>query len=71
MLESISSETDFGVIVVDKLRFHVYADSATKKANQTLGVIKTTYVTRDAKIICSLYKSMVRPNLEDRVILVI
>ena len=51
-------------MIDDKLRFHVHAASATKKANQMLGVIKRTYVTRDANTISTLYKSMVRPHLE-------
>ena len=63
-LEPISSEKDLGVMIDDKLRFHVHAASATKKANQMLGVIKRTYVTRDANTISTLYKSMVRPHLE-------
>ena len=63
-LESISSEKDLGVMVDDKLKFHVHAAYATKKANQMLGVIKKTYVTRDANTISTLYKSMVRPHME-------
>ena len=63
-LESITSEKDLGVMVDDKLRFHIHAASASKKANQILGVIKKTYVTRDANTISTLYKSMVRPHLE-------
>ena len=51
-------------MVDDKLRFHIYAASESKKANQILGVIKKTYVTRDANTISTLYKSMVRPHLE-------
>ena len=61
-LEPITS--DLGVMVDDKLRFHIHAASASKKANQILGVIKKTYVTRDADKISTLYKSMVRPHLE-------
>ena len=51
-------------MVDDKLKFHVHAASASKKANQMLGVIKKSYVTRDADAITTLYKSMVRPHLE-------
>ena len=63
-LESVASEKDLGVMVDDKLKFHVHAASASKKANQMLGVIKKSYVTRDADAITTLYKSMVRPHLE-------
>jgi ribonuclease P/MRP protein subunit RPP40 len=63
-LESIRSEKDLGVMVDDSLKFHVHAAFAAKKANQMLGVIKKTYVTRDANTITTLYKSMVRHHLE-------
>ena len=51
-------------MVDDNLKFHIHTASAAKKANQMLGVIKRTYVTRDADTITTLYKSMVRPHLE-------
>ena len=63
-LEPISSEKDLGVMVDDKLNFHLHTAAATKKANQILGVIKRTYKTRDVNTIVTLYKSMVRPHLE-------
>ena len=63
-LEVIDSEKDLGVMVDDKLKFHVHTAYATKKANQMLGVIKRTYRTRDAVTMTTLYKSMVRPHLE-------
>ena len=64
VLESTEAEKDLGVMVDDKLRFHIHTAFAVKKANQMLGVIKRTYVTRDAVTIPTLYKSMVRPHLE-------
>ena len=64
ILEAIESEKDLGVMVDDKLRFHVHTAFATKKANQMLGVIKRTYKTRDAATIATLHTSMVRPHLE-------
>ena len=63
-LEATTAEKDLGVMVDDKLKLHVHAASATKKANQMLKVIKKTYVTRDANTITTLYKSMVRHHLE-------
>ena len=41
-------------MVDDKLRFHIHASSASKKANQISGVIKKTYVTCDANTIGTL-----------------
>ena len=63
-LEAITTEKDLGVMVDNKLNFHVHAATATKKANQILGVIKRTYQTRDEYTIPTLYKAMVRPHLE-------
>ena len=64
MLEISDNEKDLGVIIDDKLKFHIHTATATKKANQILGIIKKSFRTRDAKTIDMLYKSMVRPHLE-------
>ena len=63
-LETTKNEKDLGVIIDEDLKYHVHTTSATKKANQVLGIIKKSYVTRDANTIPTLYKSMVRPHLE-------
>ena len=63
-LKSITTEKDLGVTVDNKLNFHVHTATATKKANQILGVIKRAYKTRDANTIATLYKTMVRQPLE-------
>ena len=52
------NEKDLGVIVDQQTA------TATKKANQILGIIKKSYQTRDAETISTLYKAMVRPHLE-------
>ena len=64
ILEASTTEKDLGVHIDDQLKFHVHTAAATKKASQILGLIKKTYVTRDAKTITTLYKSLVRPHLE-------
>ena len=50
--EERTKQPKFGIhyIVDDKLRFHIHPASASKKVNQIFGVIKKTYVTRDATI---------------------
>ena len=63
-LETTKNEKDLGVIIDEDLKYHVHTTSATKKANQVLGIIKKSYVTRDANTIPTLYKCMVRPHLE-------
>ena len=64
MLEISDNEKDLGVIIDDKLKFHIHTATATKKANQILGIIKKSFLTIYAKTIDMLYKSMVRPHLE-------
>ena len=61
---STKNEKDLGVIIDNELKYHVHAASATKKANQVLGIMKKSYYTRDAKTMPTLYKSMARPHLE-------
>ena len=63
-LEASNNEKDLGVIIDEKLKFHIHAASASKKANQMLGVIKRAYTSRDSSTICPLYKALVRPHLE-------
>ena len=62
-LEAVRFERDLGVIVDDELKFHRHT-TATKKANQNLGIIKKSYQTLDAVSISTLYKAMVRLHLE-------
>ena len=59
MLEISDNEKDLGVIIDDKLKFHIHTATATKKANQILGIIKKSFRMKDAKTIDMLYKSMV------------
>ena len=47
-LEAVRFERDLGVIVDDELKFHMHTATATKKANQILGIIKKSYQTRGA-----------------------
>ena len=63
-LEAVRFERDLGVIVDDELKFHMHTATATKKANQILGIIKKSYQTRGAVTKSTLYKAMVRPHLE-------
>ena len=63
-LDTSHHEKDLGVIIDDKLKFRNQAAAAIKKANQTLGIIKKSYTSRDAVTISTLYKAMVRPHLE-------
>ena len=63
-LDTSDHEKDLVVIIDDKLKFRAQAAAAIKKANQTLGIIKKSYTSRDAVTISTLYKAMVRHHLE-------
>ena len=56
-LEAVRFERDLGVIVDDELKFHMHTATATKKANQILGIIKKSYQTRDAVTIYNTIQS--------------
>lgn len=57
-------ERDLGVIVASNSKPSEQCLMAAKKANAVLGMIKRNIKTRDKDVILSLYKSLVRPNLE-------
>ena len=63
-LQSVSEETDLGVIMSCDLKPSKQCACAVKKANMTLGMIKRHIVSRDKTIILRLYKGLVRPKLE-------
>ena len=53
-LQSVSEETDLGIIVSNDLKSSKQCVSAVKKANMTLGMIKRHIVSRDKKTIVTL-----------------
>ena len=63
-LESSHIEKDLGVIIDYTLNFQDHTAKAAKKANQVLGIMKKSYNTTDKMTICTLYKAIVRPQLE-------
>ena len=64
ILQSVTEETDLGIIVSNNLKPSKQCVSAVKKANMTLEMIKRHIVSRDKNTIVRLYKSLVRPKLE-------
>ena len=64
VLQSVTEETDLGVIISNDLKPYKQCVSAVKKGNMTLGMIKRHLVSRDKSTIVRLYKSLVRPKLE-------
>ena len=63
-LESISEEKDLGIFIIDDLKWSTHCHQAYTRANRVLGMINGTIISRDRRILLSLYKALVRPHLE-------
>ena len=61
-LDESSLERDLGVLVSDDLKWRKQIDMAVSKANRILGMLKKTFVSRDADLWRNLYVSLVRPH---------
>ena len=55
-----NEEKDLGIIITDDLLVSKHCASAYSKANKILGMI----ISRDNRLLLSLYKTLVRPHLE-------
>ena len=64
ILGSVSEEKDLGIIVCNNLKVSKQCVTASKKANQILGMIGRTFSCKNKSIILKLYKSLVRPHLD-------
>ena len=63
-IEKTESERDLGIQVSSDLKYNDQVSKATSKANNMLGQLKRTFVTRDKLIWKKLYTTYVRPHLE-------
>jgi len=63
-LESINEEKDLGIFITDDLKWSTHCQQAYTRANRVLGMINSTIISRDKRILLSLYKTLVRPHLE-------
>ena len=63
-LRSIEEEKDLGVLIHKNTKTSRQCTVAAAKANQILGFIRRTVVSREKSIIINLYKTLVRPHLE-------
>ena len=63
-LEITKEERDLGVITTDNFKSSQQCNTAAKKANRVLGMIRRVINTRSAKVLLPLYKALVRPHLE-------
>ena len=65
VLDEASSEKDLGVTFTKDLKVRQQCEEAYKKASQILGLIHRTIQFKNPPVLISLYKSMVRPHLEN------
>lgn len=63
-LEETVCERDLGILVSNDLKPSCQVNHAASTANKVLGMLKNTFVNRDAKIWKKLYTCYVRPHLE-------
>ena len=64
ILRETNSEKDLRVIVDKDMKFKSQVAAQTKKANNTLGMIKRNFECVNQEIFQILYSTLVRPNLE-------
>ena len=64
VFDSIKEEKDLGIHVSEDLKWSTQCQHAYTKANRVLGMIHRTIISRDMRILLSLYKTLVRPHLE-------
>ena len=64
-LEQVTSEKDLGVVFSNDLKVAKQCEEAYSTASRILGLIDRTVRFRTPIVLVSLYKSMVRPHLEN------
>jgi len=63
-LEATDHEKDLGVVVDEKLRFHMHTAQVVAKAFRVLSMIKRSFENIISKTIPLLFKSVIRPVIE-------
>jgi len=64
-LEEVTSKKDLGVVFSKDLKVRIQCEKAYNKASQMLGLIHRIIRFKDPSVLIALYKSMVRPHLEN------
>jgi len=63
-LDSVISEKDLGVTMLNNLKNEAQCLDSYSKARQMLGMLKRTITARNREVLIPLHKSLVRPHLE-------
>ena len=63
-LPEIESEKDLGVLVSQNWNWNPHISSIVKKANSSSAWVLRTIITRSPEVMLTIYKTMIRPNLE-------
>ena len=61
-------EKDLGIFIESDLKWEVQVAHCTSKANKLLGMIKRSFSFPNVSNVALLYKSLVRPHLEQRLV---
>jgi len=64
-LAEATAEKDLGVVFSNDLKVVQQCREAYSKANQILGLVRRTIAFKNPAVLISLYKSIVRPHLEN------
>jgi len=64
VIEDVEVEKDLGVLFDSKLNFSGHVQTACKKANSRVGIVKRTFMELPPKPATTLFKSLVRPIVE-------
>ena len=63
-LKCVEEMKDLGVTIDSQLNFESHILTKTKKANQTMGMIRRAFTHLDNEMFLCLFKAFVRPQLE-------
>ena len=65
ILDEVQEERDLGVIISGDLKVSSQRANVVKTVNKILGMISRTFTIRSRDVILQLYKSLVRPHMDN------
>lgn len=63
-ISQVKEEKDIGVTFDENMKFDIHVSNIVNKANQRVGLIRRSFEYMDKEMFLTLYKSLIRPNLE-------